>query len=144
MIGFFEHQYLSYKKSHLHNLIALAKADGQLHEDEEKLIYKIGEHYGLKDRQIASLIVSTKSREVHVPESHLDKMNQMYDLLLMVHADKVVEKREIEFCEHIAELFGFKKELVTFMLEQFEGSNPVGDDWEKVIETAEEKYRHQA
>ena len=29
MIGFFEHQYLSYKKNHIKNLLALAKADGR-------------------------------------------------------------------------------------------------------------------
>ena len=39
MIGFFEHQYLSYKKDHIKNLLALAKADGFMHEKEEKMVY---------------------------------------------------------------------------------------------------------
>jgi len=42
MHGFFEHQYLSYKKSHIKNLLALAKADGHVHAKEQKMLLKIG------------------------------------------------------------------------------------------------------
>ena len=45
MIGFFEHQYLSYKKNHIKNLLALAKADGLMHPKEEALLYKIAKRY---------------------------------------------------------------------------------------------------
>ena len=55
MMGFFEHQYLSYKKNHIKNLLALAKADGHMHPKEEAFLYKIGERYGLKDRQVKLL-----------------------------------------------------------------------------------------
>lgn len=135
MIGFFEHQYLSFKKNHLLNLIALAKADGNLHEDEEKLIYRIGEKYGLKDRQIASLIMKNKKLELHIPESHYDKMSQIYDLLLMVHADRVVDENEVHFCEQIAQKYGFKKELITWLLRFFEDEKrPVGPEWDRIID----------
>jgi uncharacterized tellurite resistance protein B-like protein len=60
MIGFFEHQYLSYKKNHIKNLLALAKVDGHMHETEEALLYKIGKRYGLKDRQVKELVDSNE------------------------------------------------------------------------------------
>ena len=41
MNGFFEHQYLSYKKNHIKNLLALAKADGFVHAKEQKMLFKI-------------------------------------------------------------------------------------------------------
>ncbi|MEO1098415.1 MAG: TerB family tellurite resistance protein [Bacteroidota bacterium] len=110
MIGFFEHQYLSFKKNHVRNLIALAKADGHLHSTEEEMLYKIGAKYGLKDRQIATLIQSEKEVKLKVPEGHEQKMNQLYDLVIMVYADGVVEESEIAFCEELMEQFGFKKE----------------------------------
>ncbi len=56
MMGFFEHQYLSYKKNHIKNLLALAKSDGNMHPKEEALLYKIASRYGLKDRQVKTLI----------------------------------------------------------------------------------------
>lgn len=139
MIGFFEHQYLSFKKNHLKNLIALAKADGNLHQAEEQMLYKMGEKYGLKDRQIASLIRSKKASELHIPENHDQKMNQLYDLVLMVYADGIVEDSEVEFCEDLMEQFGFKREVVLWMIEKFdEGNPPTPEAWEIVKEDAKQ------
>ena len=97
MIGFFEHQYLSYKKNHIKNLLALARSDGNMHPKEEKLLYKIGRRYGLKDRQIQGIIDSKEKHTVNIPDNHNDKMNLIYDLLLMIHADEQVVKNEVEF-----------------------------------------------
>lgn len=142
MIGFFEHQYLSFKKNHLRNLIALAKADGHLHAEEEKMLYKMGEKYGLKDRQIASLIRSDAEKELQIPESHHQKMNQLYDLVMMVYADGVVENSEVEFCEDLMEDFGFKKEIVKWMISKFDEANPpVPNDWDALVEEGKQFVR---
>lgn len=141
MIGFFEHQYLSFKKNHLKNLIALAKVDGHLHEAEEHLLYKIGGQYGLKERQIKSLIEVDQNDELQIPESHQQKMNQLYDLVTMVYADGVIDKSEVEFCEHLVEEFGYKKEIVSWIIGLFEkGGAPHPDDWKTIIKEAEEKF----
>ncbi len=141
MIGFFEHQYLSFKKNHLRNLIALAKADGDLHAEEEKMLYKMGEKYGLKDRQIASLIRSNKAVDVSIPETHDQKMDQLFDLVLMVYADGVVEKSEVEFCQDLMVQFGFKKEIVEWMIQMFnQGNPPTPEAWEQLKKQAEEEY----
>lgn len=141
MIGFFEHQYLSYKKNHLSNLIALAKVDGQLHTEEEKMLYKMGEKYGLKDRQIASLIGNEQKRSSFIPESHELKMNQLYDLVMMIYADGLVEKSEILFCEELMIKFGFKRAIVRWMIEMLDlGKPPTPDVWEQLKIEAAEKF----
>jgi|SRR6478609_9146565 len=142
MIGFFEHQYLSYKKNHIKNLLALAKADGFIHEKEEKMLFKIGRRYGLKDRQIKILVESDEKFKINVPDNHQDKMNVLYDLMLMVYADGVVEKREIEFCEDMVKKFGMKKEVVKWLLnEVFEkGTPPAPDEWDDMKKEAKTKF----
>ena len=142
MIGFFEHQYLSYKKNHIKNLLALARADGAIHENEKAMLFKIGLKYGLKDRQINVLMESEEEFEVNVPDNHNDKMNVLYDLMLMVHADGVVEKKEIAFCEGVVKKFGMKKEVVRWLLDEvFEkGTPPSPDDWKELSEVARKKY----
>ena len=131
MIGFFEHQLLSYKKNHIKNLLALAKADGFMHEKEQKMLFKIGRRYGLKDRQIQTLVDSDEKFQIIVPDNHQDKMNVLYDLMLIVFADGVVEKSEVAFCEDMVKKFGMKKEVVKWLLnEVFEkGIAPAPDEW---------------
>ena len=141
MIGFFEHQYLSYKKNHIKNLLALAKADEEMHENEINLLFKIGHKYGLKDWQIQNLLDSDEVFELNIPDNHNDKMNLLYDLILMVYADEIVEKREIAFCEDVAVKFGMKKEIVPWLLKIFEkGTPPPPDEWTEIKNEANQKF----
>jgi uncharacterized tellurite resistance protein B-like protein len=140
-MGFFEHQYLSYKKNHIKNLLALAKADGSMHPKEESLLYKIGKRYGLKDRQVKTLIETNEKYDIVIPDNHNDKMNLLYDLILMVYADDVVDKHEIEFCEEAVKQFGMKKQLVSWLLAEFErGTPPPPDEWDEIKKEAKEKF----
>jgi uncharacterized tellurite resistance protein B-like protein len=142
MIGFFEHQYLSYKKNHIRNLLALAKADGTIHPKEEKLLFKIGKRYGLKERQIRAILESNEEHTVIIPDNHNDKMNLIYDLLLMIHADQEVAKTEVTFFEDAVRKFGMKPEMVSWLLEVFQrkGMPPHPDDWEDIKVEAKEKF----
>jgi uncharacterized membrane protein YebE (DUF533 family) len=141
MIGFFEHQYLSYKKNHIRNLLALAKVDGHMHEKEIELLFRIGKRYGLKDRQVQELIDSDEAFTLNVPDNHNDRMNLLYDLILMVYADEVVDDHEVKFCEEAVVQFGMHKDLVAWLLQVFEkGTPPHPDDWEDIKKEAAEKF----
>ena len=115
--------------------------DGHVHEKEEKLLYKIGKRYGLKDRQIKELVDSKEKFEMNVPDNHNDKMNLLYDLLLMLYADDVVDKHEISFFEDAVKKLGMKKETVKWLLKVFEkGTPPPADVWSEIKQEAKEKY----
>ena len=141
MIGFFEYQYLSYKKKHVRNLLALAHADGHLHDDEKALLYKIGEKYGLKKRQIDSILNSKKDVELHIPDSDDEKMDQLYDILLMVYADGVVDDNEVEFCKDMVNKFGYKEAMVDRLIQLFEKGDPSPQDWDDVKHRLVEEFK---
>ena len=110
-------------------------------EKEEKLLYRIAKRYGLKDRQVKQLVESDEKYTIIVPDNHNDKMNLLYDLVLMVYADDVVDEHEIEFCEEAVKQFGMKKGLVTWLLSEFErGTPPPPEEWEEIKSTALDKY----
>ena len=141
MIGFFEHQYLSYKKNHIKNLLALARIDGHVHQKEEKLLLKIGKRYGLKDRQIKEILETKEKHKLIVPDNHNDKMNLLYDLLLMIYADEKVDKNEVEFFEDAVKKFGMKKEMVKWLFDVFQkGTPPPADEWEEIKKEAKERF----
>ena len=68
-------------------------------------------------------------------------MNLLYDLILMVYADDVVDQHEIEFCEEAVKQFGMKKQLVHGFLAEFErGTPPPPDEWEEIKKEAKENF----
>jgi uncharacterized tellurite resistance protein B-like protein len=142
MNGFFEHQYLSYKLNHIKNLLALAKADGEVHPKEQKMLFKIGKRYGLKERQVQGLIDSKEKFKINVPDNFHDQMNVLYDLILMVWADGVVAAKEISFCENMVIKFGMKKGVVKWLIQEvFErGTPPPPDEWDELKKEARELF----
>ncbi len=131
MRGFFEHQFLTFKKSHLRNLIALARSDGDFHEAEEQLIYKLGVKYGLKEQHIKKMIANRKEFSLVVPPDHEQKMDQLFDIMQLIYADGIVEPDEIAFCEDTVLKFGYKKEIVNWLLDLFATEEVVTpQEWE--------------
>src|SRR5687768_12516187 len=109
MTSFFEHQKLSFRKNYLRNLIQLAGADGHLDESEKKVLYEIGADRKLKTWQIDELLQDNSSFEVFIPESTLNRMNLLFDLMRLIYADGVVEDEEVAYIKHILSAFNLSQ-----------------------------------
>ncbi len=141
MIGFFEYQYLKYKKSHLSNLVALARADGRVDDTEIKFLYAIGKKYGLKEKQIKDILEAESSSKLEIPEKFYQRVGQLYDVVGMMMADEVIDKKEMEFCENICQQMMLKTELIGEMVKIYErGGVQDFEEWENFVEKAK-KYK---
>lgn len=141
MIGFFEYQYLKYKKSHLSNLVALARADGHVDDTEIKFLYAIGKKYGLKEKQIKDILEAKSSSKLEIPEKFYQRVGQLYDVVGMMMADEVIDKKEMEFCEIICQQMMLKPELIGEMVKIYErGGVQDFEEWENFVEKAK-KYK---
>jgi uncharacterized tellurite resistance protein B-like protein len=137
MIGFFEYQYLRFKKSHLKNLVALAKADGHFHEEEVKYLYKIGVKYQLKPSQIDRIVKSEEETELQIPKEFHKKVAFLYDTVGMMLADDVIDDREMDFCKAMFKRFGFDNSLIDDMIQAYKlGGLEDQEDWDNFLEKA--------
>ncbi len=137
MIGFFEYQYLKFKKSHLQNLVALARADGYFHEDEKKFLFDIGLKYKLKPQQIQQIIESEEISELIIPETSEKKIALLYDTVGMMLADGVIDDREMEFCRNLFKRFSFKEVLIDEMVKKWNKGNAEDpEQWEIFLDCA--------
>src|SRR5688572_29903390 len=116
MTSFFEHQKLSFRKNYLRNLIQLASADGHLDDTERHVLYEIGTQRKLKIWQIDELLNDPAEFEVFIPESSLNRMNLLYDLMRLIYADGVVEEQEVAYIKGILKAFNLSQDVIAELL----------------------------
>ena len=134
MTSFFEHQKLSFRKSYLRNLIQLAFADGHLDETELKVLYEIGENRNLKRWQIDELLAERTHVDIFIPDSFLNKMNLLYDLMRLIYADGVVEEQEVAYIKHILSAFNLSPNVIAELLIMFKHQPPSAEAWREFTE----------
>jgi hypothetical protein len=99
MFGFFERQYLSYKKNHVRNLLMLAKADGHLHQQELEFIHKAAEKIGLKKHHLDTLLKEPATKTYSLPQQYPQKLSTLHDIVAIKLADGVIEPNELALCK---------------------------------------------
>lgn len=134
MFGFFEYQYLKFKKNHLKNLAALAAIDGHIHEAEVAYLYKIGEKYLLKPNQIKRILESQENTQPEIPSEDPQKVAMLYDLVGMMMADDVVDEAEMTFCRDMFRKLGYKESLIKEMMKKNKEGVEDADAWEAFLE----------
>ena len=94
------------KRSHLKNLVAIAKLDGVITDDEYKFLLNVGKKVGVSESEIKKMIEKTSNIEITKPETVEIALDYIYDLVLMTMADGVVDEKEIDLTIEIAEKMG--------------------------------------
>ncbi|MCP4521121.1 MAG: TerB family tellurite resistance protein [Cytophagales bacterium] len=137
MFGFFKTDEKKEIKTHLRHLVRLAKADGVLHKDELKFIYRIGKQNGLTKKQVEKIIENPTAVDIVMPESRQDKFSQVFDLVQMMMKDGEVNDAETEFCMELANRLGFRKFLVGVLVAKIERGINEGLNREQIMKEAE-------
>jgi uncharacterized membrane protein YebE (DUF533 family) len=135
MTSFFEHQKLSFRKNYLRNLIQLASADGHLDETERQALYEIGAQRKLKTWQIDELLNDSSEFDVFIPESSLNRMNLLYDLMRLIYADGVVDEHEVAYIKGILKAFNLSQDVIAELLIMFKEGTPAAEVWRDFTES---------
>ena len=116
MFGFFESEQTKKVKSHLMNLVALAKADGHIDEREMSFIVSVGKKNGMRAGEVRSLVAGANDGSMILPDNDSERFDQIFDLVDMMLADGIVDENEMNFCVDMAGRLGFRQDIVAVLV----------------------------
>jgi len=103
--------------SHVKNLIGLALSDGNFDKAEINLISKMAAHAGIQPGEIERIMKRPESIKFTPPENHIERIEQLYDLVMIMMVDGEFHENEIAFCKLIAMDLGFKHQIIEKIVE---------------------------
>lgn len=102
--------------SHIRNLIMLALSDGTFDKSEMELITKIGISAGLTPNELQRIFARPDSIDFYPPETYRERIEQLYDMVLVMMVNTEIHENEILICKLIAEKLGFKHTIIDKMV----------------------------
>ncbi len=119
---------------HFNHLIQIAVADGVISDTEKSSLYRIGHKLGFSDQEIETFIESEKKSHFIPPYELSKRFERMYDVMKMIIIDGVIDDKEMELAEHLAERYHFKNEEIPALLELIIQGIKEGKDEEDLFE----------
>jgi uncharacterized tellurite resistance protein B-like protein len=104
-------------KSHIMNLVQLAKADGKISRSESGLLIKIGERNGVSPEEVFEMVDASDDFFYKKPETDSQRFNQLYDLVEMMQIDGEVSPKELTYTISIAEKMGVRKAVAWILVQ---------------------------
>jgi hypothetical protein len=94
----------------------MAKSDHSIDQSELEVTYKIGLHRNFTESEIKDLLRNNDRHKLIIPENDQDKFEQLYDLILVMMADGIIEDDEMEFCIDFGNKLGLRKTRAALLI----------------------------
>lgn len=104
--------------SHFANIVRIAKSDNQISPEEITFLSKVSKKYNISNEQFKDIL---KFPEKVPTIAHLDcveRIERLYDLLIMVKADQHVEDEEVAMLKRIVIGLAFPLNRVNHIVNQ--------------------------
>ncbi|WMJ73079.1 TerB family tellurite resistance protein [Cytophagaceae bacterium ABcell3] len=108
MLTFFETKKTKHQKSHLRNLIALAKTDGFMSDSEIEYIFRVGDKMGLKYEDTQAVLEDVSVYDFVKPSNDDERFNEIFNLVQLMLVEGKIEDAEMDFCIEIARKSGVR------------------------------------
>jgi uncharacterized tellurite resistance protein B-like protein len=102
--------------SHIKNLVALAASDGEIDNNELNLIFKIGARVGLSRDELLRIIQRPSSIDFKAPDYFRERIEQLYDMVLIMMIDGEIHENEVALCKLTAMRLGFRHQIIDKMI----------------------------
>ena len=120
-------------KMQLNILIQLAEADKHFAKAERDMIFKLAKDKNFSDEEVISLIKNPEPINSLGALSSEQKLTYLYACLDLILVDNKIFDSELTFCKSIAIKLGFKKNVVDFLIDNFD--QKLSEDTKKAVFT---------
>ncbi|MCT3648904.1 hypothetical protein HZQ44_12985 [Elizabethkingia anophelis] len=100
-------------KAHFLRLYQMAICDDNFSKLELKMLYRFAEERGVTAKNLDEILLSPVDTKNTLPQTLEDKIEYLFDLVLMIWADDHVDDNERSALEKYIKLFGFVEENVS-------------------------------
>jgi uncharacterized tellurite resistance protein B-like protein len=107
-------------KKQLSILIHLAEADKHFARAEREMIFRLAKIRNFSEEEVNALIRKPEPIDSLDALSNEQKLNYLYDCLGLIYVDNKVFESELTFCKSIATKLGFKKNVIDFLVDNFD------------------------
>ncbi len=95
------------KETHIANLISLAKMDGVLHAHELIFIQGLALRMGVDGQGFQRIVKYPELVPQRLPENEKDRLQQLSELIVLLHIDFNADSEELRFVQKVGEKFGY-------------------------------------
>lgn len=88
--------------SHVRNLVALAYADGKFSKEERQYVANVATEVGMTADEMKQIINDPEGVRFVMPANDIEKIEQLYDLILLMMIDGDLNENEMIFCRAMA------------------------------------------
>jgi len=88
--------------SHFANIVRIAKSDNKITPEEIAFLTKVSTKYNISDEEFKEILLDPEKIPTIAHLECIDRIERLYDLLIMIRADHEIQKEEVSVLRKIA------------------------------------------
>lgn len=112
----FDSEFKQRNKGHFSAIVRVALADGILHPEEKDFLDKLASQLEISDAEYVEILTDPLKYPINPPYLHAQRLERLYDLARMVHADHHLEDKQEIMLRKIGVGLGFTPSNVNYII----------------------------
>ena len=104
--------------AHFASLASLASSDGNINEAEKVLLDRFARKLDITDEEYVEVMKPTNKYPIDPPSSSEKRLERLYDLLIIIFADHVIDNEEMVLLKKYAIGLGYTNEIADNVIEK--------------------------
>lgn len=130
----FESEERKQVKAHFENMIDLAKADGDVSEEERVFLMKTARRFHITEEEFIKMLLNEDSYDFRPPISKDKRYERFVNLVRLMLSDDVIDPYEIKALERFAAGLSFNIGRIEGIIEGVIGAVTEGVDTDEIID----------